>query len=200
MEVRGRVISSAIGAIINGWPIGAMPCLSVNYRGSDGVRQSLRRRPSEKQHARKMHDDLIDMVDWAVDEGIAQKDRIAIFGVSYGGLAFVHRRDIHAGDFLLRRFPWSASPICKRCWSPCRPIGRGLRNTCIAATAIRAPRRAASCSPNALPSNRVENIKEADAESFTGVNDVRCKVAESDAIVRRHAGQEYSCRLRGLSG
>src|SRR5260370_25107707 len=34
-----------------------------------------------------MHDDLIDMVDWAVGEGIAQKDKIAIFGVSYGGLA-----------------------------------------------------------------------------------------------------------------
>jgi dipeptidyl aminopeptidase/acylaminoacyl peptidase len=28
---------------------------------------------SEKEHARKIHDDLIDMVEWAVKEGIAQK-------------------------------------------------------------------------------------------------------------------------------
>jgi dipeptidyl aminopeptidase/acylaminoacyl peptidase len=33
-----------------------------------------------------MHDDLIDMVEWAVKERIAQKDKIAIFGISYGGL------------------------------------------------------------------------------------------------------------------
>jgi len=60
--------------------------LSVNYRGSTGFGKAFVA-ASEKQHARKMHDDLIDMVDWAVDEAIAQKDKIAIFGVSYGGLA-----------------------------------------------------------------------------------------------------------------
>src|SRR5260370_41580756 len=60
--------------------------LSVNCRGSTGFGKAFVA-ASEKQHARKMHDDLIDMVDWAVGEGIAQKDKIAIFGVSYGGLA-----------------------------------------------------------------------------------------------------------------
>ena len=35
----------------------------------------------------KMHDDLLDAVDWAVAEGIAQKDKIAIMGGSYGGYA-----------------------------------------------------------------------------------------------------------------
>jgi S-formylglutathione hydrolase FrmB len=34
-----------------------------------------------------MHDDLIDMVEWAISEGIAQRAKIAIFGASYGGLA-----------------------------------------------------------------------------------------------------------------
>jgi hypothetical protein len=33
----------------------------------------------EKQHARMMHDDLIDMMEWAVAEGIDQEDKIAIF-------------------------------------------------------------------------------------------------------------------------
>jgi dipeptidyl aminopeptidase/acylaminoacyl peptidase len=37
--------------------------------------------------AAKMHDDLIDMVEWAISEGIAQRDKVAIFGTSYGGLA-----------------------------------------------------------------------------------------------------------------
>jgi dipeptidyl aminopeptidase/acylaminoacyl peptidase len=35
----------------------------------------------------KMHEDLIDAVQWAVDEGIADPDRIAIMGASYGGYA-----------------------------------------------------------------------------------------------------------------
>jgi dipeptidyl aminopeptidase/acylaminoacyl peptidase len=34
-----------------------------------------------------MHDDLIDMIEWAIGEAIAQSDKVAIFGVSYGGLA-----------------------------------------------------------------------------------------------------------------
>src|SRR5204863_4550791 len=60
--------------------------LSVNYRGSTGFGKAFVA-ASEKQHARKIHDDLIDMVGWAVDQGIAQGDRIAIFGLSYGGYA-----------------------------------------------------------------------------------------------------------------
>ncbi len=34
-----------------------------------------------------MHNDLIDAVNWAVEQGIAQKDKIAIAGGSYGGYA-----------------------------------------------------------------------------------------------------------------
>lgn len=34
-----------------------------------------------------MHDDLIDAVDWAIEEQIAQHDQIAIMGASYGGYA-----------------------------------------------------------------------------------------------------------------
>src|SRR5690606_15884724 len=35
----------------------------------------------------KMHDDLLDAVNWAVEQGVADKDRIAILGGSYGGYA-----------------------------------------------------------------------------------------------------------------
>ena len=34
-----------------------------------------------------MHDDLLDAVDWAVEEKIADKDKVAIMGGSYGGYA-----------------------------------------------------------------------------------------------------------------
>lgn len=34
-----------------------------------------------------MHDDLIDAVDWAVERGIAVRDKVAIMGGSYGGYA-----------------------------------------------------------------------------------------------------------------
>lgn len=39
------------------------------------------------EFAGAMRDDLIDAVDWAVEQGYADPDRVAIFGGSYGGYA-----------------------------------------------------------------------------------------------------------------
>lgn len=60
--------------------------LSVNYRGSTGFGKDFTN-AAVKEFAGKMHDDLIDAVDWAVDEGIAIEDKVAIGGGSYGGYA-----------------------------------------------------------------------------------------------------------------
>ena len=60
--------------------------LSVNYRGSTGFGKNFVN-AAVKEFAGKMHDDLIDSVDWAVSEGIAQEDKVAIAGGSYGGYA-----------------------------------------------------------------------------------------------------------------
>ncbi|MFO7524054.1 MAG: S9 family peptidase [Ignavibacteriaceae bacterium] len=60
--------------------------LSVNFRGSTGFGKDFIN-AGNKEWAGKMHDDLIDAVNWAVDEGIADKDKIAIMGGSYGGYA-----------------------------------------------------------------------------------------------------------------
>jgi dipeptidyl aminopeptidase/acylaminoacyl peptidase len=60
--------------------------LSVNYRGSTGFGKEFIN-ASNGEWSRKMHDDLIDAVEWAVDENIAQRDRVAIMGGSYGGYA-----------------------------------------------------------------------------------------------------------------
>jgi dipeptidyl aminopeptidase/acylaminoacyl peptidase len=60
--------------------------LSVNFRGSVGFGKSFVN-AGDLEWAGKMHDDLIDAVDWAVEEGIAVPDKIAIMGGSYGGYA-----------------------------------------------------------------------------------------------------------------
>lgn len=60
--------------------------LSVNFRGSTGFGKDFIN-AGNKQWGLKMHDDLIDAVDWAVREGIAQSDKVAIMGGSYGGYA-----------------------------------------------------------------------------------------------------------------
>jgi dipeptidyl aminopeptidase/acylaminoacyl peptidase len=39
------------------------------------------------EFAGRMHDDLLDAVDWAVAQGIADPERVAVFGGSYGGYA-----------------------------------------------------------------------------------------------------------------
>jgi dipeptidyl aminopeptidase/acylaminoacyl peptidase len=60
--------------------------LSVNYRGSTGFGKKFLH-AGDREWAGKMHEDLIDAVNWAVKEGIADPKRVAIFGGSYGGYA-----------------------------------------------------------------------------------------------------------------
>jgi dipeptidyl aminopeptidase/acylaminoacyl peptidase len=58
--------------------------LSVNYRGSTGFGKAFVT-AADKEWGGKMHDDLIDAVDWAVVQGIADPKRVGFFGGSYGG-------------------------------------------------------------------------------------------------------------------
>jgi dipeptidyl aminopeptidase/acylaminoacyl peptidase len=60
--------------------------LSVNFRGSTGFGKNFVN-AGNMEWAGKMHDDLIDSVNWAVKNGIADKDKVAIMGGSYGGFA-----------------------------------------------------------------------------------------------------------------
>jgi dipeptidyl aminopeptidase/acylaminoacyl peptidase len=60
--------------------------LAVNFRGSTGFGKSFVN-AGDREWAGKMHNDLIDATDWAIKERIAQKDKIAIYGASYGGYA-----------------------------------------------------------------------------------------------------------------
>ena len=60
--------------------------LSVNFRGSTGFGKKFIS-AGDMQWGRKMHDDLLDAVDWAVAEGVTTRDKVAIMGGSYGGYA-----------------------------------------------------------------------------------------------------------------
>jgi dipeptidyl aminopeptidase/acylaminoacyl peptidase len=60
--------------------------LSVNFRASTGFGKSFIN-AGDLQWGAKMDDDLCDAVDWAVSRGIADPQRIAIMGTSYGGYA-----------------------------------------------------------------------------------------------------------------
>jgi dipeptidyl aminopeptidase/acylaminoacyl peptidase len=58
--------------------------LSVNFRGSTGFGKTFVN-AANLQWAGRMHDDLIDAVDWAIARGIADPARVGIYGASYGG-------------------------------------------------------------------------------------------------------------------
>lgn len=60
--------------------------LQVNFRGSAGFGKAFQK-AAIGEFAGKMHDDLIDGVEWAIQQGYADRDRVAIFGGSYGGYA-----------------------------------------------------------------------------------------------------------------
>jgi acylaminoacyl-peptidase len=154
--------------------------LSVNYRGSTGFGKAFIA-ASEKQHAAKMHDDLIDMVEWAIREGIAQRDKVAIFGGSYGGLAAFIGATFTPDVFccsvpvvgitnlqtLLESMPpyWAgfAEFMYRSYGDPRTPEGRALL-------------------AERSPIYKVDRIKKP-MLIFHGANDVRCKIAESDTIV-----------------
>jgi len=60
--------------------------LQINFRGSTGFGKKYLH-AGDRQWGRAMQNDLSDGVKWAVDQGIADPKRIAMFGGSYGGYA-----------------------------------------------------------------------------------------------------------------
>jgi len=60
--------------------------LQPQFRGSDGWGQTLWR-AGDKEWGQKMQDDVDDGALWMVENGIADRDRLAIYGYSYGGYA-----------------------------------------------------------------------------------------------------------------
>ncbi len=58
--------------------------LQVNYRGSSGYGKEFLL-AGDKEWGRKMHQDILDAVDYAVDQGWTDPERVGVYGASYGG-------------------------------------------------------------------------------------------------------------------
>ena len=73
-----------------GWesfiPASGYAMLQINYRGSGGYGTEFEN-AGHGEWPGKMQDDLTDSVKWAIAEGIADPERVCIFGWSYGGYA-----------------------------------------------------------------------------------------------------------------
>ncbi len=60
--------------------------VQVNFRGSTGYGKDFVN-AGDKEWGARMHDDLLDAVDWVVEHGHADRSKVAIYGGSYGGYA-----------------------------------------------------------------------------------------------------------------
>ncbi|MEO0600499.1 MAG: S9 family peptidase [Myxococcota bacterium] len=60
--------------------------LSPNFRGSTGFGKAFLN-AGDHEWAGRMHDDLLDAVEWAIAQGVTTRDQVAIMGGSYGGYA-----------------------------------------------------------------------------------------------------------------
>jgi dipeptidyl aminopeptidase/acylaminoacyl peptidase len=58
--------------------------LQVNYRGSGGYGRDFLQ-SGFRQWGGKIQDDIIDATNWAIAQGVADKDHICIYGASFGG-------------------------------------------------------------------------------------------------------------------
>lgn len=68
--------------------------LSVNFRASTGFGKAFVQ-AGDGEWGRRMDDDLVDALDWAVERGIADPERLCIMGGSYGGYATLWSMTAH---------------------------------------------------------------------------------------------------------
>ena len=61
-------------------------CVHVNFRGSSGYGKDFLN-AGNREWGAKMHDDLLDAIDHLVAQGMIDRERVAIYGGSYGGYA-----------------------------------------------------------------------------------------------------------------
>lgn len=154
--------------------------LSVNFRGSTGFGKNFIN-AGDLEWGEKMHDDLVDAVQWAIGNGVARADQVAIMGGSYGGYATLAGLTFTPETFacgvdivgpsnlitLLESIPPYWGPIrsmfTSRMGDPETPEGRALLT-------------------ERSPLTRVDQIRKP-LLIGQGANDPRVKQAESDQIV-----------------
>ena len=154
--------------------------LSVNFRGSTGFGKAFVNAANLEWGA-KMHDDLIDAVDWAIARKIADPQRVAIYGASYGGYAalvgvtFTPEKFACAVDVFgisnLSTMMATVPPY----WKPMQTIWKARMGDYTTEAGQRFLQERS-------PLNRVDRIVRP-LLIAQGANDVRVKPSESDQIV-----------------
>ena len=154
--------------------------LNVNFRGSPGFGKKFLEAERHEWGGR-MNLDVVEQVAWAVQQGIAPRDKVAIMGGSYGGYetlaALAFTPDVFAcgvdvvGPSDLETFManippyWSFEHVAYRLGDPRTPEGVALLR-------------------ERSPIRRVDQIR-ARLLIGQGANDVRVKQAQSDSMARR---------------
>jgi dipeptidyl aminopeptidase/acylaminoacyl peptidase len=154
--------------------------LSVNFRASTGFGKNFTN-AGNMQWGKSMHDDLIDAVRWAEQQGIAAPGKVAIGGGSYGGYATLAGLTFTPEEFacgvdivgpsnlntLLATIPpyWKSifEQMVRRMGDPRTPEGQKILS-------------------EASPVNHAEKIRRP-LLIGQGANDPRVKQAESDQII-----------------
>lgn len=72
--------------------------LNVEFRGSGGLGKAFTD-AGDQQWGGKMRLDLVDIARWAQKEGIAQEEKVGIYGASYGGYAASAGATLSAGEY-----------------------------------------------------------------------------------------------------
>jgi dipeptidyl aminopeptidase/acylaminoacyl peptidase len=154
--------------------------LSVNYRASTGYGKAFIA-AGEKEHAGKMHDDLIDMVNWAIAEGIADPKKVAIMGASYGGYAsFVGAT--FTPDVFCCSVPVVGITNLQTLLESMPPYWAGFAEFMYRSYGDPRTEEGRNLLAERSPIHKVDQVKKP-MLIFHGLNDVRCKIAESDTIV-----------------
>ena len=153
--------------------------LQVNFRGSVGFGKKFQMAGNLQVGIGSMQHDLTDAVAWAIKQGYADPDRIAIFGGSYGGYAtlagLAFTPDLYAcgaeicGPSHLKTFMESIPPY----WGPMKEMFKAIFGD---------PENDPEYNKKVSPFHHVDKIQ-APLLIGQGANDPRCKIRESDQII-----------------
>lgn len=152
--------------------------LQMNFRGSTGYGKDFWLK-STKQWGKTMQDDISDGVAWLIKEGIADPDRVAIYGGSYGGYAtlagitFTPELYACAVDYVGVSNMFTFMNTIPPYWEPYRAMFTELVGDPVKDSALLA---------SVSPVFHVDKIK-APLFIAQGANDPRVNKAESDQMV-----------------
>ncbi|MFI2812190.1 S9 family peptidase [Microbulbifer zhoushanensis] len=161
--------------------------LQVNFRASTGFGKEFIN-AGNGEWAGAMHDDLIDSVDWAIEQGITTPGEVAIMGGSYGGYA-----TLVGLTFTPEKFACGVDIVgpsnLNTLLESIPPYWESFRNTLHAAVGNPETESGRKMLAERSPLNRADQIVRP-LLIGQGANDPRVKQAESDQIVQAMAERE----------